>query len=747
VTGRARLAVAMAALCVALLAGLALLGAGVWATAPPVDRAALIRIAGSQVIFLASGCLVLLILLAWMVAKLFGRHVLTPRRLAADARLIATVNAGHRLTLRHPAEFAELASAVNELAERYEAAERDVTARVEAGRADVAQERNRLAALMSELTAAVLVCTADGRIVLYNAAARRLLEERPDSPAIVGLGRSAFSIVDRDLVAHVLDRTRTGAVAHATTTWGERVLRVDVAPVATASEAGFVVLVEDVTRRVETTRRRDALLRELTEGVRSATGAIRGAVENLLDYPDMPATDRERFVGIVRDEAVALGDRVDLLMRRSAEHLTDRSVHADMSATDLLTAVADTVAAGPGPRIALEAPGEPIWLRLDGYSAVRAVAALLARLHTEHGVDDVAVWLHRDGRHAALSAGWHGVPVSAETIRAWSAEPAGGPGEDTIADILARHEAQVWSRADADGRAHLRLLLPLAEERAETALGPLRPDGSDGPGGAGAAVGPRKDMRDVGVGSQEPDFYDFDLFQVTGAEVAWEHRPLDEIAYTVFDTETTGLQPADGDEIIAIGAVRIVNGRLLRQETFDRLVNPCRPVPAASRRIHGITADMLQGQPTIDEVLPAFARFAEDTVLVGHNVSFDLAFLRHKQMQTGVVFTQPVFDTLLLSAAVHPDHEEHTMEAIADRLGVEVVGRHSAVGDALLTGEIFVRLVRLLERQGIHTVGEAREAARRTFHARIDERRYGRGRMPLQSSRANRGHFDSWARR
>ena len=142
---------------------------------------------------------------------------------------------------------------------------------------------------------------------------------------------------------------------------------------------------------------------------------------------------------------------------------------------------------------------------------------------------------------------------------------------------------------------------------------------------------------------------------------------------------------------------------------------------------------MLRGQPTIDEVLPAFARFAEDTVLVGHNVSFDLAFLQRKEAKTGVVLAQPVLDTLLLSALAHPDHEEHTMEAIAARLGVEVVGRHSALGDALLTGELFARLLPLLRAMGIHTLGEAREASQRTYHARIDRAQY-RQRAPRSAA-------------
>jgi DNA polymerase-3 subunit epsilon len=135
---------------------------------------------------------------------------------------------------------------------------------------------------------------------------------------------------------------------------------------------------------------------------------------------------------------------------------------------------------------------------------------------------------------------------------------------------------------------------------------------------------------------------------------------------------------------------------------------------------------MLRGQPTIDAVLPLLARFAEDTVLVGHNVGFDMSFLRLKEAQSGVRFIQPVLDTLLLDAALHPDHEHHTLEEIATRLGVDVVGRHTALGDALLTGEVFVGLLTLLQQRGIRTLGEALAAARATYQARLDAALYGR---------------------
>jgi DNA polymerase III subunit epsilon len=172
--------------------------------------------------------------------------------------------------------------------------------------------------------------------------------------------------------------------------------------------------------------------------------------------------------------------------------------------------------------------------------------------------------------------------------------------------------------------------------------------------------------------------------------------------------------------------VRILNGRLLRGETFDRLVDPGRPVAPASMAIHGISSEMLTGEATIDEVLPLFARFAEDTVLVGHNVAFDLRFLEVKEARTGLRFTQPVLDTLLLSAVIDPDEEDHSLEAMADRLGVGVVGRHTALGDAILTGEIFLKQCALLAARSVRTLGDARDAARRTYLARVSDSLYAR---------------------
>jgi len=195
--------------------------------------------------------------------------------------------------------------------------------------------------------------------------------------------------------------------------------------------------------------------------------------------------------------------------------------------------------------------------------------------------------------------------------------------------------------------------------------------------------------------------------------------PLASLTYTVFDTETTGLRPSDGDEIIAIGAIRMAEGRLIGGETFDLLVDPGRGIPPASTRVHGIDETMVRGQPQIVTVLPDFFGFARDTVLVGHNAAFDMKFFRLKEAACGVRFTMPVLDTLLLSEVVTPHFEDHSLEGIAGRLGVAVEARHTALGDARVTGEIFLRLLPLLAAKGITTLEQALKASKKTSLARV----------------------------
>ncbi|HEU4512120.1 MAG TPA: exonuclease domain-containing protein [Nocardioidaceae bacterium] len=642
--------------------------------------------------------------LAFALARILGRTSLGLRRMAADTAVIVDANPGHRLTSPAPGDLQRLAVAVNRLAEDREVALRGAEEQAMATRRDLESERNRLAALMAQLTVAVLVCNGEGRILLYNEAARSVVGE--DTP--VGLGRSVFAVVDRGLVAHAMERLTAGAepAYTATTLHGDKLLRVRVSlvhepvPDASPGGTGFVLVLEDLTREVRAGDRRERLLRQLTEATRASLGSIRAAAESVLEFPELTATERQRFLEIVREEADGLGRRVDDFATESV-HLADDRVQTDIAGEDLLTVVRSELA-----RAGLDCAQPPVspqlWLRADAHAVARVVARLLARLTETSPPDRVALGLEVTGRHGQLDARWPGRAPAPSVVDRWLDEPLEAAGTETARDVVERHGAEIWCGESDGSTAYLRLLLPLA---------------------AGTGRNPVPAAR-IEVASR-PEFYDFDLFSAGPQPSNLFGRRLDEMSFTVFDTETTGLDPAAGDRVISIGAVRVVNGRVLRQETFERLVHPERPVPAASTAIHGITAEMLEGQPTIDEVLPAFARFAEDTVLVGHNVSFDLQFLKLAEGGSrGVDLAQPALDTLLLHAALHPDHQEHTLEAIADRLGISVVGRHTALGDALVTADVFVALMTMLRGRGIETLGDALSVARRTYQARVNESLY-----------------------
>ena len=205
--------------------------------------------------------------------------------------------------------------------------------------------------------------------------------------------------------------------------------------------------------------------------------------------------------------------------------------------------------------------------------------------------------------------------------------------------------------------------------------------------------------------------------RASGAEVL--DRPLADLVYTAFDTETTGLQPSRGDEIIQIGALRVADGHIDADHAFEALIDPQRPINPESEKIHGISNADVAGKPTIGQVLPEFYDFCMDSVLLGHNVAFDMRFLQMKEQSTRVVFRQPVVDTLLLSAVAYPNQPHHSLEASMALLGVSIEHRHSAYSDAVATAQVFLKLVPLLEGQGIITLRQAIEASAKTPYARL----------------------------
>ncbi len=178
--------------------------------------------------------------------------------------------------------------------------------------------------------------------------------------------------------------------------------------------------------------------------------------------------------------------------------------------------------------------------------------------------------------------------------------------------------------------------------------------------------------------------------------------------------------------MISIAGVRIVNGRIMRGESFDHYIHPGRSIPAASTEVHHITNDMVADAPPVGEVLPKFHTYVSDAVLVAHNAAFDMKFLSLKEEQTGLKFTNPVLDTVLLAAHLQGQTASLTLDTLAEQFGIEIPPevRHTALGDSLATAEVLLRLIDLLEASGVKTLRDAVEVEKKAAAIRKQQAKY-----------------------
>lgn len=718
--GDRRLILAIAATGLGLAAWLGLTLALVWSTLEPAQRETVSALLVPRMALLGMSWVVALVGVASILRVLHQHYVGAPARLLEQARVLLSATGPQQLNPQGSAEIRALADTINALAAQRDLLREDVAQQIAQASHSVQQERNRLAALMSELTQSVVVCNLDGRILLYNSRARlqfRALSQVPtlaDGAELMGIGRSIYAVFDRQLVAHALEnihqRMTRGAgspsAQFVTTTPSGQLLRVQMTPVragesGTAPEggiSGFVLMLDNVTRSFEEESLRDQLLHGLTEGSRSSLANMQAAAD-MLGFADLEPEMRERFLGVVRDETAAMSRRITDLVQRSTQGLKTRWPLEEMLGTDLVMAAQRQIESHCRRPVTVEGADARLWLKVESFTLLQALTYLAGRLVDEFDVKFLQLRLQASGARAQLDLIWSGQVMSTETVMTWEMDPMRFGSQSTpltVRDVVERHGGEMWfERERVRHRAFFRFLLPLASAQEQL------------------------EASQIMQSESRPEYYDFDLFQVMERGSVLDDRPLSELSYTVFDTETTGLNPSEGDEIIQIGAARIVNGKLLRQESFEQLVNPDRQIPPSSILIHGITQDRVTGKPRIGEVLPAFHAFAQDTVLVAHNAAFDMKFLQLQEDSTGVAFRQPVLDTLLLSAVVHPNQESHRLEAIAERFNITVLGRHTALGDALVTAEVLLRLLPLLQGMGIHTLRQAREAAQQTYYARL----------------------------
>ena len=683
----------------------------------PADRRLVAELFRKLAGFPFFGAMILIVIIGTLVRWLFIDYIIPILRMAEQVRLITGANPEYRLSIDGAPEVVELAEVINESAGAYQHLSEEVATQIEQANQTVRSERNRFAALLAELPHGVVVCNSEGQILLYNRKAQSWLEEAAPtaenrlapSNSAIGLGRSVFGLLDREPIAHALAvMTHTLHRGQAKTflglmtkLCGDRFIRINMAPLTVADNgppqlSGFVLTLEDITGEIVADSERDYQLQRVVDAIQSSLGELNKQMALVCALPGIGTATCSQHRKGIETITEALEKHLALARELYSRHRLAFGKRENVLAETLLMILQKELRQR-FPVDAVAGIASSCWLKIDSYAIVQLVTNLAGLLASEYGVTRIDLQLAAvSDERAELTVAWHEPPITGEELNGWKTTPLFMDAEgrtDTPLSIADSHGGALDGVTGPDGGCRaVRLALPVAlTEEAE---------------GWRSNIAPR------------PVYYEFDLFHQPGQAVLG-HLPLRKLSFVVFDTETTGLDPAEGDEIIQIGAVRIVNSRLRSEEIIDQLVDPQRPVPESSVKVHGISPERLKDQPTIEKVLPQFHRFAGEAVLVAHNAAFDMRMLQVKEAACGVRFDQPVLDTLLLSSIVHPHQEGHSLDAIAERLNVTVVGRHTALGDALATAEILLKLIPLLEADGIVTLNDALAASKRSPYVKI----------------------------
>lgn len=626
----------------------------------------------------------LLALVVW-IWLLFDENVAKPlSNLASEIR--ARVHAEVEREIDHDVAqyLGDIAPAASEIARDLTETRTALEAAVQRETELITREKSWLAAVLRDFPAGVLLCNEDHRILLYNMQAVSLLHQT----GALGLDRPLFGLLRSEPLLDALGRLR-GAQARGqaedllcSSRDGKRIFRgqlrlLEEGQGAAGATGGYLLTLHDVTQDLQSHAERDALLREMVEMIRRPAANLQTSLAILQSPGSFSESQREKVQGLLDREAESLVSVIDRIVARYDAVGTSWWPLSDIAAGDIFAGVeAQLTARG----IAIRYEASSRMLHCGGFVLILLLVGLVERLVRQQAAADLSLSIQPEDDGLLLALDWQGSVLSVEMLENWLEEALGESYDRySLRDAVEIHRSEIWPEPLTEGRA--RLCLPLRVNATGEEIKPL---------------------------PIRPEFYDFELLgRITPHPD--DDRPLRDLTYVVFDTETTGLEPDRGDEIVQIAGVRVVNGRIMSGENFDVLVDPERSIPAISTRIHGITEDMVAGAPTIDSVCPDFHGYCSGAVLVAHNAPFDMAFLRRHGARLDIDFDQPILDTVLLSAIVFGHAVDHTLDAIAERLDIEIpeAERHTALGDARATALALIKLLPMLEARGIETLEQA----------------------------------------
>jgi DNA polymerase III subunit epsilon len=184
---------------------------------------------------------------------------------------------------------------------------------------------------------------------------------------------------------------------------------------------------------------------------------------------------------------------------------------------------------------------------------------------------------------------------------------------------------------------------------------------------------------------------------------------LNDLQAVVFDLETTGFSPYNGDEIISIGAV-VVEGREVKsEETFYSNVNPKRNIPTVVEELTGITNQMGLDAPELIQALRRFLEFVQKRILIAHGTGHDKQFLNSALWKTSKTnLTHRVIDTMMIAKWLHPKRNDFGLDGLLDHYEIEIDAkqRHHALGDSLMTAKLWCKFMKEMENREVSNLGE-----------------------------------------
>ncbi|MBQ5998659.1 MAG: 3'-5' exonuclease [Treponema sp.] len=162
--------------------------------------------------------------------------------------------------------------------------------------------------------------------------------------------------------------------------------------------------------------------------------------------------------------------------------------------------------------------------------------------------------------------------------------------------------------------------------------------------------------------------------------------------FVAFDTETTGLSP-DTNRVIEIGAVKFNSNGILG--SYNNLVNPNQPIPPEITALTSITERMIQNERKIFQILPEFLDFIKDSIIIGHNIQFDIRFLNAECLRNGFPpIKNDAIDTLMFSRWAFPELKRYKQTYMAEYLNLDIKEAHRAYDDAFVCGNLFLHLIK-----------------------------------------------------